>query len=271
MDLSNENVIHIKKNGIEFLQFRKLLEYKEIKHAYSLGVDKKYKLLKEEEKLQVMENYKKLCNEIGTDYVNISKPIQTHTGNVKVVENKLNKDKPDFEEMDYNEIDGLITNKKHIILSTTNADCILMLFYDPVKKVIANVHSGWRGTVQRISVKIVEKMKKEFNCNAEDIICCICPSIRKCHFEVERDVKEIFEKEFSDLMEDNDIIEEKIEDKKWNIDTVLINKIILKRAGLNEGNIIDSGICSVCNSQLIHSYRVEEKNYNANTALIELN
>ena len=37
MDLSNQNVIHVKKNGEEFLQFRKLLEYKEVKHAYSLG------------------------------------------------------------------------------------------------------------------------------------------------------------------------------------------------------------------------------------------
>src|SRR5699024_10773194 len=142
---------------------------------------------------------------------------------------------------------GLITNKKDIILETTNADCILLLFYDPVKEVIANTHSGWKGTIQRISVKTVEKMKKEFGCNPEDIICCICPSIRKCHFEVDRDVKEMFENEYKDLKNDQlcDIIQEKIPNEKWNIDTVLINKIILQNAGLKKDNIVDSGICSV--------------------------
>ena len=69
----------------------------------------------------------------------------------------------------------------------------------PVKKAIANTHSGWKGTIQRIAVKTVEKMIKEFECNPKDIICCICPSIRKCHFEVEKDVKDMFENEFKDL------------------------------------------------------------------------
>ena len=69
----------------------------------------------------------------------------------------------------YNSTDGLITNKKDIILATTNADCILMLFFDPQKKVIANVHSGWKGTLQEISIEAVKKMKKEYSCNAEDI------------------------------------------------------------------------------------------------------
>ena len=166
---------------------------------------------------------------------------------------------------------ALITNKKNIILSTTNADCILLLFFDPVKKVIANTHSGWKGTIQRIAVKTVEKMIKEFECNPKDIICCICPSIRKCHFEVEKDVKDMFENEFKDLENLNNIIEEKIPNAKWNIDTVLINEMILEKQGLKKENIIDSGICSVCNSDIIHSYRVEKKGYGLNTALISLN
>ena len=99
-----------------------------------------------------------------------------------------------FNLKEYFSTDGLITNKKDLILSTTNADCILLLFFDPVKKVIANTHSGWKGTLKRISVKTVKKMKEEYGCNASDIICCICPSIRKCHFEVEKDVKDLFEK-----------------------------------------------------------------------------
>ena len=116
-------------------------------------------------------------------------------------------------------------------------------------------------------------MVNKFNCKPENIICCICPSIRKCHFEVENDVKEIFEKEFKDLKieQNNDIMEKQKDKEKWNIDTVLINKILLEQEGLKQENIIDSGICSVCNSDLIHSYRVERQGYGLATALIKIN
>ena len=280
MDLSNENVIHVKKNGIEYLQFKKLLEYEDdISHAYSLGIDRNFRTAKaNKEKLdkdiydKTIEDYKHLSKQIGLDYINIVKSNQAHTDEVKIVKSKIKKDEPDFNLEEYTKTDGLITNKRNIGLSTTNADCILLLFYDPIKKIIANTHSGWRGTLQRISVKTVEKMRKEYGSNPEDIICCICPSIRKCHFEVDKDVKDMFEEEFQDLGKENleNIIEEKIKDKKWNIDTVLINQIILEKVGLKKENIIDSGICSVCNSDIIHSFRVEKEGYGLNTALIEL-
>ena len=144
------------------------------------------------------------------------------------------------------------------------------MLFDPIKKVIANVHSGWRGTLQRISIKAIEKMEKEYNCNPKDIICCICPSIRKCHFEVEKEVKDMFEEEFKSIIEKNDIITETISSKKWTIDTVLINQVILEEKGLKKENIIDSKICSVCNSNLVHSFRVEKEGYGLETAIIEL-
>lgn len=275
MDLSNENVIHVKKDGIEFLQFRRLLEYKEIiNHAYSLGTNLNFrtaKANKEQLPSDIFEkncrDYKNLCEIIGENYVNVVKANQEHTKNVQVVDEKINIDTPDFNLSKYNATDGLVTNKSNIVLATTNADCILLLFFDPVKKVIANTHSGWRGTLQRISVETVNKMVENFNCNPKDIICCICPSIRKCHFEVDSDVKDLFEKEFSEL---KNIIEFDKNKNKWYIDTILINEKILENAGLKKQNIIDSGLCSVCNSELIHSYRVEKENYGLNTALINL-
>lgn len=278
MDLSNKNVIYVKQENSEYLQFRKLLEYQDIlTHAYSLGTDVNYRTakvnkqnLEKEEYEKAIKDYERLCNCIGDNYINLVKTNQEHTDCVKIVRNKINIDKPDVNLEEYYNTDGLITNKKDIILSTTNADCILMLFFDPVKRVIANIHSGWKGTLKKISVKTVEKMIDKFGCKPKDIICCICPSIHKCHFEVEKDVKEQFEREFKELGLLDEIIEEKIENKKWNIDTILINKVILKEIGLQEQNIIDSGICSMCNSNLIHSYRVEKQGYGLNTALIEL-
>lgn len=278
MDLSNENIIHVNKNVVQYIQFRKLLEYSDIiRHAYSLGTDVNFRTAKvnkqqlsEDEYNLAINSYKNLCNAIGSNYINTVKTNQNHTDTIKIANKKIKEDEPDFNLVEYNETDGIVTNKKNLILSTTNADCILLLLFDPIKKVIANVHSGWRGTLQRISTKAIEKMEKEYNCNAKDIICCICPSIRKCHFEVEKEVKDMFEEEFKSIVEKNDIITETISSKKWTIDTVLINQIILEEKGLKKENIIDSKICSVCNSNLVHSYRVEKEGYGLETAIIEL-
>ncbi len=279
MDLSNENVIHVKKSGVQYLQFRKLLEYSDIvNHAYTLGIDVNYRTatvdkrpLPKEEFEKALQNYKNICKNIGANYINVVKCKQNHTKNVGIVDGKINKSEPDFDvELFEDGVDGLVTNKTNLLLSTTNADCILLLFFDPVKKVVSNVHSGWKGTLQRISTVAVKKMIKEYNCDPKDIICCICPSIRKCHFEVDKDVKDMFVDEFKNLNEINQIIEYKEANNKWHIDTVLINRVILKDMGLKDENIIDCGICSVCNSDLIHSFRVEKQGYGLETALIEL-
>ena len=274
MDLSNENVIHIKKDGVEYLQFRRLLEHKDnITHAFTIGINNDYrmplynlpnnKLTKE----QIEENknsYKKLCKSIGIEYNNIVKTNQVHKDIIKSVNEKINKDIPDFHEQAYEDTDGLITNKKNLAICATNADCIVLMMYDKNKKVIANVHSGWRGTLQKVSSKTVDRMEEIYGCNPKDIICCISPSIRKCHFEVDEDVKSMFENQFGNITEFLN------KGEKWHIDTVQINKEMLKEKGLREENIIDSKICTVCNSELIHSYRGSNHNNGLEMGIIEL-
>ena len=273
-DISNKNIIHIKKDGVEYLQFKRLLEYRDIiNHAYGIGLDRNFRTSKSVEEKNYnksVNDYKELCTAIGINYINCVKPCQCHTNNVKNVTKKINKDKPDFSEEEYANTDGLITNKKNIAVATTNADCILLLFFDPVQKVIANVHSGWKGTLQRISTETIKQMKNNYNCNPQDIICCICPSIRKCHFKVYSDVQQPYYNEFKNLKEIDELIVPIPGEDRWSIDTVEINKIILKEAGLRKENIIDSNICSVCNSGLIHSFRVEKEGYGLNSAIIEL-
>ena len=272
-NLSNEIVLHTNKNGVQFLQFKKLLEFSDILvHAYSLGLDRNFRTSNLEQNTS-LKDYKDLCNEINANYINLVKPNQAHTKNVTKVEYKINIDKPDFNLEQYNSTDGTVTNKKNILLATTNADCILLLFFDPINKVIANVHLGWRGTLQRISVEAIHKMQKEYSCKPENIICCICPSIRKCHFEVEQDAEKLFEEEFKEELKENNKNEEIIERKseiKWTIDTIKLNKIILQKEGLKSENILDCGICSVCNSDLIHSFRCEKQGYGLETAIIGL-
>ena len=259
-DLSNENIIHVKNKDIQYLQFRRLLNYKDkITHAYSLGIERSYRTVPkegetfEEKRKVTQQNYKDLCNAIGADYDQVVYSNQVHTDTVEVI-----KDIRNFEDENL-QVDGLCTNIKEIALSTINADCILFMFYDPVKNVVANIHSGWKGTLKRISVKTIEKMKQEYGCNPEDIICCIGPHIRKCHFEVDEDVKDLFYNKFKELKGIEEIIEYNKENNKYYIDTARINKQTLLNIGLKEENIIDSNICTVCNSDICHSFRTEKE------------
>lgn len=277
MDLSNENVVHIKKNGIQYLQFRKLLEYSDIiTHAYSLGINKNYRTAKankqellKEELEKALEDYKELGDAVGIELKNMVKPNQNHTDNIQIIGKKILEDKPDFNLKEYNQTDGLITNKKGIALGSTNADCILIYIFDPIKKVIANIHSGWKGTFQKIGEKAAKRMIKEYGCKPENLIVCMCPSIRKCHFEVEKEVAKECKRIFESTGKINEIMEQ-ISENKWHIDTILINRILFRNLGLKEENIIDSGLCSVCNSDIIHSFRIEKEGYGLATALIEL-
>lgn len=258
--IENENIIIKSFEGLQYLQFKKLNELG-IKHAYTLksnGFDFSHDVPEEK------YSYDILAKALNLNEGNFIKPFQTHTANVKCIENA---------DIDLQDIDGLITNKNNLVLTSKNADCILFLFYDPVKKVIANVHSGWRGTFQKIAEKTVIKMISNYKCSAENIICCISPSIRMCHFEVEEDVKDlcydIFQ--FTNRL-DNFIKKGKIKDnkQKYLIDTVEINKILFEQLGMKKENIIDSGICSVCNKDMVHSVRVEGKYFRRGTAIISL-
>jgi len=114
-------------------------------------------------------------------------------------------------------------------------------------------------------------MITNYNCKPENIYCFINPSIRKCHFEVDSDVKELCEYIFSFTNRTKDfIIKGEVKDKtqKYYIDTVLINRILLENLGLKSENIIDCEICSVCNKDKISSYRVEGKKFSRAIALI---
>lgn len=266
-NLSNENVIHIKKDKIEYIQFRKLLEYKNLKHCFTLkpldfcGYDN-YKA----NKTKVEKAYNEICKELDILPKDICRPKQTHTNKVeKILEGDEGIYKTKFDD-----VDGLTTNLKNKALVVCFADCTPLLFFDPIKNVIANTHSGWKGTLQTIGVKTVEKMREEYNCNPSDIICCIGPHIKKCHFEVDKEVRDLFYDKFKYLQNIEEIIKYNKEKDKFYIDTAKINKQILLNLGLKEKNIIDSNICTVCNSDVCHSFRVEKEHSGRAITIMEL-
>lgn len=273
-DLSNEVVVHRRKNGFEFLQFRVLNDLG-VKHAYTLKphfFNTRPGVVSLERRQTSIENYIDFCDVIGVDSNTLVKANQTHTNCVKVVDKVP--EKMSIEEEEYKDVDGLVTNLNGVSLASSNADCILLLLYDPVKKVIGNVHSGWRGTFAKIAVNGVNAMIQNYGCNPEDVIICICPSIRKCHFEVKEDVKNLCEEIFGYTNRLNEFIEYVGKDGSgvdtWRIDTVLITKTLLINCGIKDENIYDCGICSLCNKDIVNSCRGDGKNYGLGTAIISL-
>lgn len=258
MNLSNENIIHAKENEIEYLQFKRLLDENLI-NCYTTRVNN-FDMASKIDKEKLEKNYYLLCNSLKISRESIVRPIQTHTDVIKRVDNVEEK---------YQDVDGLITNKPGINLMLSFADCTPIFIYDPEHRAIGNIHSGWKGTAKKIGQKAVLKMKEEYNSEPKDLIVCIGPCIKSCHFEVKEDVKEIFENEFGYLNRDNDIIKQKVTEKgKFFIDTTLINKLILEEVGVRKENIIDSKVCTVCNSNVLHSYRVDKEMAGRNVAIL---
>ena len=255
-DLSNENVIHVKKQNVQYIQFRKLLEYKDkINHCYTMRTfDNDYRE-------DNGKNYKELCECLNFDYKKIKRiDNQIHSNFVEKVDD-INKV--------YTNIDGLISDKRGVSLWLRYADCTPVYLYDTKKNIIGNIHSGWKGTVQKIAKVAVKKMIQEYGSNPEDIMCAFGPNRAKCHFKVDEDVKSIFEETFS-YMNNKDIISiGEVEEgkQKYYIDTNLINRNLLKEVGVRDENIIESKICTVCNHDKFYSYR-KDKEARRNAAVI---
>lgn len=193
----------------------------------------------------------------------IISPRQTHTNNVVVI----NEDNLDSELQD---VDGVITKLKGVALTIATADCQSIILYDKKNEVIGNIHSGWKGTLNKILSNGINLMIKEFSSNVEDIIVCIGPSIMGCCFEVDKDVVDMFNNNFTDIEEFIRLGEIKEGKQKYYIDTVGINKRELINLGILEENIYLSNVCTKCSSDTYYSYRVDGQDSGRNVTLISM-
>lgn len=199
----------------------------------------------------------KLENELGYHFDNVVIPKQSHTTNIEIV----NEDNVNDE---FKDVDGVLTNVKGIGLGTMSADCQSILVYDKRNEVVGSIHSGWRGTLNGIIIKAINKMIDYYHSNKDDIYVCICPSILDCCFEVEDDVMNLFNDKFgSSYIKKGDIKEGK---QKYYIDTVKVNVDELNKIGIK--NIEVSDICVCCNNIEFNSYRADGKDTGRNIGLI---
>lgn len=199
----------------------------------------------------VYENYRRICRVIGADQDKLVFGDQQHGSQVRIVTEK-DAGKGIVRERDYTCIDGLVTNRPGLPLATLYADCVPLLFCDPVKRVIAASHAGWKGTVGEIGLHTVKVMEREFGSDPEDILAGIAPSIGPCCYEVDEPVyRRVAALPYLDM---NQAITEK-GDGKYMLNLWETNRQILMQAGILPQNITVTDLCTCCHADLLHSHR----------------
>ena len=199
----------------------------------------------------VTENFKRFAKSLGVSSESFVLSDQTHTTNIRRV-GAEDRGKGFTKERDYSDIDGLVTNEPGVTLACFYADCVPLYFYDPVKKVIALSHSGWRGTVAGMGRVTIEKMHADFGCNPKDIRVCVGPSICQDCYEVSEDVAEEFAKVFSGR--EKEILLAK-SNQKYQLDLWKANEILLLDAGIKREHLEITDICTCCNPLYLFSHR----------------
>lgn len=168
-------------------------------------------------------------------------PVQTHSCNIAVVRGS---------QTDYSDTDALVTNQTDVMIGIRTADCVPVLLYDDVRRVVAAVHAGWRGTVGGITRKAVEVMVSEFGCRPADVHAIIGPSISPEVFEVgDEVVTQFVQAGFPD-----EII---LRTYPTHIDLWKANQWLLTEVGVPVGQIETAGICTYSNTHRFFSARRE--------------
>lgn len=197
----------------------------------------------------VMENFHRFTAALDVPFTDMVFSAQTHGVYLRRV---YASDKgKGIGPSDIRRTDGLYTNEPGVALVTFYADCVPLLFLDPVKKVIAASHSGWRGTVAEIGRLTVESLIKDFGCAPDNILAGIGPSIGPCCFEVDTPVASEFLKKPSWVKYVNRLSGS----DKYKVDLWRVNKQILEDAGLLPGHIDCAPVCTRCNRELFYSHR----------------
>ncbi|MCX7874639.1 MAG: peptidoglycan editing factor PgeF [Melioribacteraceae bacterium] len=182
----------------------------------------------------VKENRMAFAKELGLDISQIAFQKQIHSDIISSVENAGV----------IGESDAMITTKKNLGLAISSADCTPIFIYDKNNSIIAAVHSGWRGTEQKILFKTIDKLIKEFNSEPKNLIIYIGPSIHQKNYEVGEEVAIKFESKYL-LKIDNKIY---LNVLRANVDQI-------KKFEIPDEQIEISPLCSFEEKNLLHSYR----------------
>lgn len=183
---------------------------------------------------RVRENRVRFFTALGADSERVAFARQVHSAVVRYV------DGPG----EYHECDGLVTDRPGVYLAVSVADCVPILLYDPVQRVIAALHAGWRGTEGGIAANGVGLLKTKCGAEPSNILAYIGPAAGVCCYEVGEEVSGRFDGRYV-----------RRTDGRIFLDLKGVNKAQLAAAGVAERNIEVSSLCTITERALLHSYR----------------
>lgn len=191
-----------------------------------------------DDKEVVAENRRRFWSALGISEARTAGGYQVHGSEIKVV------DKPGY----FDGHDAFVTNQSGLFLTVTIADCVPVLIFDPVKRAIAAIHAGWRGTVAQIAAKTVASLQKEFGTDPADCIAYIGTCIGFDSFEVSEEVAMEF---------DPELWKKAGSPGKYLVDLKEANKRQLLRTGVMGGSIEISPFCTATRHDRFFSFRKE--------------
>jgi YfiH family protein len=162
--------------------------------------------------------------------------------------------------------DALVSDMQGTLAGVKTADCVPVLIGDVKTKTFAAIHAGWRGTVQSIVVRAIEKLQKEYGCEPKNVIAAIGPAASVKNYEIGQDVIDAFEAAFSMCGK----YFEPTSEGHARIDLHLANKDQLIAAGVPAANIYTAPFCTMARNDLFFSYRVEKKLYGKTGRLLSV-
>lgn len=164
---------------------------------------------------------------------------------------------------DLNGFDVLMTERPGIAIAVKTADCLPILLADPERRLVAAVHAGWRGTVQRVVQKAVRRMMEK-GASLQNLHVALGPNMGGRCYEVGSDVQSAVEREFPGAP----VLVPKSE--KWLLDVGALNRWQLLEMGLPAERIERIDLCTHCRPDLFHSYRRDGEKAGRMLNLIEL-
>ncbi|MDM7923897.1 MAG: peptidoglycan editing factor PgeF [Pyrinomonadaceae bacterium] len=153
--------------------------------------------------------------------------------------------------------DALASDLAGLLVGVKTADCVPVLIGDPKTGGYAAVHAGWRGTVQSIAVKAIDLMKKEFGSDPANLVAAIGPAACGRNYEIGQDVIDAFGENFSA----SDSYFSPTREGHALVDLHLANRDQIIGAGIKPENIYTAPFCTMENTGLFFSYRVEKRKY----------
>lgn len=204
----------------------------------------------------VIENRKRLAEQLGFPFEAWTCGEQIHGNHIFVVtESDRGKGRESRDDAIQN-VDGLITDQRGILLTAYYADCVPLYFYDPVAQVIGLAHAGWKGTVHDIAGEMIRTMHSQFGSKPEEILAAIGPSIGQCCYEVDSVVIRQLQEKMGSL-EGNKAVDTK-ENGKFMLDLKECNRQRLLKEGILPYHIEITRRCTSCQTDLFFSHRKEK-------------